>query len=61
MAEQELMRRRLFAVSMDAAVRFGTNEVRVGAAAPDFELPDLPTGEFLYLIAAINLVRFRGE
>jgi len=41
MAEQELMRERFFAVSMDAAVRFGTNEVRVGASAPDFELPDL--------------------
>ena len=41
MAEQELMRKRFFAVSVDAAVRFGTNEVRVGAPAPDFELSDV--------------------
>lgn len=41
MAEHELMRKRFPAVSIGAAVRFGTNEVRVGAPAPDFELPDL--------------------
>jgi hypothetical protein len=41
MAEQESMRSRFSAVSIEAAIRFGTNEVRVGSPAPDFELPDL--------------------
>jgi len=47
MAEQDLMRKRSPAVSIEAAVRFGTNEVRVGAPAPNFELSDLEGGEFV--------------
>jgi AhpC/TSA family len=54
MAEQELMRKRFSAVSVDAAVRFGTNEVRVGAFAPDFELPDLQGRR-------VCLSQFRGK
>jgi hypothetical protein len=34
MAEQELDAQAFFRGSIDAAVRFGTNEVRVGAPAP---------------------------
>lgn len=41
MTGAELMRSRFSAVSIEAAVRFGTNEIRVGTPAPDFELPDL--------------------
>ena len=54
MEQQELMRKRFFAVSIDAAVRFGTNEVRVGAPAPDFELPDLQGQR-------VSLSQFRGK
>lgn len=54
MAEQESMRKRFFAVSIDAAVRFGANEVRVGALAPDFELPDLQGRQ-------VCLSQFRGK
>ena len=54
MAEHELMRKRFFAVSVDAAVRFGTNEVRVGAPAPDFELSDLQGRR-------VCLSQFRGK
>lgn len=54
MAEQDLMRKRFPAVSIEAAVRFGANEVRVGAQAPDFELPDLAGRR-------VCLSRFRGK
>jgi hypothetical protein len=54
MAEQELMRKRYPAVSIDAAVRFGTNEIRVGALSPDFELPDLQGRR-------VCLSQFRGK
>jgi hypothetical protein len=48
MAEQDLMRKQFPAVSIEAAVRFGSNEIRVGTFAPDFELPDL-TGQTVCL------------
>lgn len=54
MAEQDLMRKRFPSVSIEAAVRFGANEVRVGAPAPDFELPDLAGRR-------VCLSRFRGK
>jgi hypothetical protein len=52
MAERELMRKRFPALSIDTAIRFGTNEIKVGSPAPDFELPDLEklnTPNFSYL------------
>jgi hypothetical protein len=54
MAEQELMRKRFSAVSIEAAIRFGTNEVRVGSPAPDFELPELQG-------RPVRLSQFRGK
>lgn len=54
MAEQELMRKRFSAVSIDAAVRFGNNEIRVGGPAPDFELRDLQGRR-------VSLSQFRGR
>ena len=54
MAEQEAMRKRFFAVSIDAAVRFGANEVRAGAPAPEFELSDLQGRR-------VCLSQFRGK
>lgn len=54
MANQDLMRKRFPAISMEAAVRFGTNEIRVGNPAPDFELPDLRGRR-------VSLGQFRGK
>ena len=54
MAEQELMRKRFSAVSIEAAIRFGTNEIRVGSLAPDFELPELQG-------RPVRLSQFRGK
>jgi len=54
MTDGSLMRKRFPAVSIEAAVRFGTNEIRVGSSAPDFELPDLQG-------CLIRLSRFRGK
>jgi hypothetical protein len=54
MAKQDLMRRRFPAVSIEAAVRFGRNEIRVGNPAPDFELADLKG-------RGVSLRQFRGK
>ncbi len=54
MTDGDLMRKRFPAVSIEAALRFGTNEVRVGNPAPDFELPDLQGRR-------VRLSQFRGK
>jgi hypothetical protein len=54
MADQDLMRKRFPAVSIEAAVRFGSNEIRAGTRAPDFELPDLQGRR-------VSLSQFRGK
>lgn len=54
MTDGDLMRKRFPVVSIEAALRFGTNEVRVGNPAPDFELPDLQGRR-------VRLSQFRGK
>ena len=54
MTDGDLMRKRFPAVSIEAALRFGTNAIGVGNPAPDFELPDLQGRR-------VRLSQFRGK